>query len=373
MPSDCNDNNACTTETCAGGICGHTPIEGCTPCGADPNDCNDHNGCTTDTCSEGVCVNAPIEGCVSCTTAAECDDNNGCTNDVCDPNEVCQHEPREGCIPCEKAADCDDQNPCTNDACAADGSCQITAIPGCQRCETATDCDDHDNCTLESCTGGVCSHSKNPQCDLTPEVCDNGKDDDGDGLIDCADPDCANAPNCVHEICGNCIDDDHNGLVDYEDPACCADGTAWMAVKKLMLRPTVTIATAKIHGNRIRLRTRYSTMGLTVFDPSTQDTSIQISDSEGTLFCTTIAASHWKHPRKRLYRFSDKKGTFAGGLRKGRFKVMKSGKVLFSTRGKKMSLRSTDGHAVRITVRVGSVCGIETKNLRVKKKALVFP
>lgn len=29
------------------------------------------------------------------------------------------------------------------------------------------------------------------------EVCDNGIDDDGDGLIDCADPDCANHPSCA--------------------------------------------------------------------------------------------------------------------------------------------------------------------------------
>ena len=28
------------------------------------------------------------------------------------------------------------------------------------------------------------------------EICDNGKDDDGDGAIDCADLDCASAPNC---------------------------------------------------------------------------------------------------------------------------------------------------------------------------------
>jgi hypothetical protein len=35
----------------------------------------------------------------------------------------------------------------------------------------------------------------------TPEVCDNGVDDDGDGLIDCADSDCAAAANCVAQQC----------------------------------------------------------------------------------------------------------------------------------------------------------------------------
>lgn len=40
-------------------------------------------------------------------------------------------------------------------------------------------------------TSNGCSGS-NP----TPEICDNGIDDDGDGLTDCADPDCSSSPNC---------------------------------------------------------------------------------------------------------------------------------------------------------------------------------
>ena len=53
--------------------------------------------------------------------------------------------------------------------------------------------------------------------------------------------------------------------------------------------------------------------------------------------------------------------------------IERKGKILFSTRGKKISLRSTDGRNVKITVRVGDVCVQETKNLRAKRKALVFP
>lgn len=48
------------------------------------------------------------------------------------------------------------------------------------------------------------------------EDCYNGIDDDGDGLVDCDDPDC----DCT-EICDNGIDDDGDGLVDAEDPDCC--------------------------------------------------------------------------------------------------------------------------------------------------------
>ena len=58
------------------------------------------------------------------------------------------------------------------------------------------------------------------------EICDNGIDDDGDGLIDCADPDCCNFTGCdCMEICDNGIDDDGDGLIDTADPDC-FDGTS---------------------------------------------------------------------------------------------------------------------------------------------------
>ncbi len=50
--------------------------------------------------------------------------------------------------------------------------------------------------------------------------CDNGIDDDGDGLIDCEDPDCGQDNLCLVEICFNGIDDDNDGLVDCDDSEC---------------------------------------------------------------------------------------------------------------------------------------------------------
>jgi hypothetical protein len=54
------------------------------------------------------------------------------------------------------------------------------------------------------------------------EKCTNGRDDDQDGLIDCADPDCTTNPACVPpaEICTNGIDDDGDSLADCADPDC---------------------------------------------------------------------------------------------------------------------------------------------------------
>lgn len=51
------------------------------------------------------------------------------------------------------------------------------------------------------------------------EVCNNGVDDDLDGKIDCADPDCDGQSEC-QEDCTNGVDDDLDGKIDCADPDC---------------------------------------------------------------------------------------------------------------------------------------------------------
>ena len=60
-------------------------------------------------------------------------------------------------------------------------------------------------------------------CDL-PGICDDGNDDDGDGLVDCADSDCISS-----SVCASCADDDGDSFFAL-DPACsggndCDDGS----------------------------------------------------------------------------------------------------------------------------------------------------
>lgn len=67
------------------------------------------------------------------------------------------------------------------------------------------------------------------------EICDNGRDDDGDVYADCADPDCAQSPECVDcrggplpepefgpERCTDGLDNDCDGLADCADDDCSA-------------------------------------------------------------------------------------------------------------------------------------------------------
>lgn len=56
--------------------------------------------------------------------------------------------------------------------------------------------------------------------------CTDATDNDGDGLTDCDDPDCAGDPSCIPvpiESCTDAIDNDADGLTDCDDPDCAAD------------------------------------------------------------------------------------------------------------------------------------------------------
>ncbi len=143
----CNDNNACTTDTCVVGTgCVNTPIT-YTPtacevdcvcdqgtgdflCGA--RNCDDQNACTTDTCdvAQGGCVNTPIT----------CDDEDACTTNSCNPNS--------GCVYTE--VDCSGINDqCNEGTCnAITGGCDL--VPA----------NEGDVCTTDDgegvCTAGTC-------------------------------------------------------------------------------------------------------------------------------------------------------------------------------------------------------------------------
>jgi hypothetical protein len=59
---DCDDGDACTTETCEAPVCRRTQMA-----------CDDGDSCTGDTCSQGACQSVPLV----------CDDGNECTADSC--------------------------------------------------------------------------------------------------------------------------------------------------------------------------------------------------------------------------------------------------------------------------------------------------
>src|SRR5262249_10102932 len=151
----CSDGNACNgAETCQAGVCQPgTPLN-----------CDDANACTTDTCNTASgCAHAAVANGTSCSdgnvcngaetrqggvcqggTPLDCNDNNVCTTDACNMQTGCTHTALTG-------TSCSDNNPCTSgDQCQA-GLCVGQPVPNCRACASNADCDDGNACTQEGC------------------------------------------------------------------------------------------------------------------------------------------------------------------------------------------------------------------------------
>ena len=253
-PTECDDQDPCTTDSCVGTLCDHPFCDGlvCCPgvgCAAeccDNSGCDDGQACTDDICNNGVCENplncpdgdtccAETGTCASCCSSSDCpDDGLGCTNEACiggvctsedfceDRTLQCNHqtgacEPRPAC---DGNDDCNDDNPCTTESCVM-GICAVSGCPtgttccgsSCQACCEASQCDDHIPCTRNNCSSGGCSYAPDDSYCQNQGLglyCEPGK-----GCIQCrADVDCQlnmplapiapcgeGTPRCVNNVC----------------------------------------------------------------------------------------------------------------------------------------------------------------------------
>ena len=127
----------------SGGAGGESGNAGCKA----PTDCDDKNPCTTDTCL--------LEHCSYSSNVMACaDDNDPCTADVCAVG-ACTHPDNKTCE-CKKDADCNDQKECTDDHCASNKCTHPN--------NTAACADDGMACTLDVCAAGACTHKDNGTC-----------------------------------------------------------------------------------------------------------------------------------------------------------------------------------------------------------------
>jgi hypothetical protein len=378
---DCDDNGftnvATAFATNAPGVSDSADLaidfsaSGCAPCTNDA-DCDDANACTTDTCVAGGCSSAVVPGCTTCAADTDCtDDGNACTLEACVAGACATTSDPTCATPCAVDGDCNDADPCTLDTCNA-GTCAAMIDPTCGACTADADCNDGDACTTDVCVAGTCVAGPIDNCSTNPPEgdCDDAVDNDGDGLVDCSDTDCAGSDACTgFEVCGDCIDNDADGLVDYEDPDCCAAPHA-LEVRRMMLRPEPKRARAK----RLRLKVRNTGFERADVDPRLAGATLQISDGDGTIFCQPIPAAAWTHRTPRSYRFKDETGTVAGGLKRARFMMKRNGRVPFRAVGKTVILRKTEGHDVTVTVGLGPHCSQSMTQLRAKgDRMLLLP
>lgn len=140
-----------------------------------PSDCNDQDACTADICELGVCSNALLP----------VDDENPCTIDSCNIDKGVSH----------LLQTCDDGNPCTSDSCdTKSGACDYTPLPT---------MDDGDGCTSDVCDPGTGATVHVPIASCCPHsVCAAGAvlDPASCGSAgfggDCIEFVCANVPSC---------------------------------------------------------------------------------------------------------------------------------------------------------------------------------
>jgi len=83
--------------------------------------------------------------------------------------------------------------------------------------ETCDDLADNDGDGLADCADPECANGT--VCGEEEEICDDGIDNDGDTRIDCYDRSCQTAMHC-HEECADGIDNDGDTAVDCEDFEC---------------------------------------------------------------------------------------------------------------------------------------------------------
>ncbi len=197
--ADCDDKNACTSDTCDG-------EKGCQHALADNAGCDDGSACTLgDLCLGGQCLSGK---------AKECSDDNDCTVDLCDTvTGTCAHKAQDG-------APCFDGNACTgSDLCAGD-TCK----------GTVKDCDDKNPCTDDSCDpqmdggkGAGCGHLATSKPCTDANACTNNDLCDGKGAcvgssIDIGSVCNDNSP-CTADLC-----DAAQGCTHAPQAATCEDG-----------------------------------------------------------------------------------------------------------------------------------------------------
>jgi hypothetical protein len=203
--------NACVNSCCQNGVCLGNCYCGtgwCSRCGT---------GGTETQCSDGV--DNDHDGLIDCRDP-DCANANNCLNH----HEICNnHVDDDG----DGLIDCADPD-CASDTVDCPSCCFVTVtnqcVPSC--CQNGI-CQGNCYCSPQLCSTR-CGHVP------TPENCTNGVDDDGDGLVDCLDPDCASDPSCAtpttEQNCSDGIDNDRDGLADCRDPDCVSSGACTCTV-----------------------------------------------------------------------------------------------------------------------------------------------
>ena len=190
LEDSCVDVVCGANDHCASMVCREPPIVEPNPVDMGPRasdmgmpqsctenqDCDDDIACTVDSCDDGACLNRP--------DATLCPEStNQCERAICGL-AGCGVEARSGS--CDNGSYCDGADQCSAGACITTGPPPCIGSTVCQEdtdtcvgCASMSDCSDGSVCVSGTCT-----------CGSTSEDCTTAGDEDCNGLADCADPAC---------------------------------------------------------------------------------------------------------------------------------------------------------------------------------------
>ncbi|APR85359.1 Hypothetical protein A7982_10708 [Minicystis rosea] len=245
--ADCDDHNACTTDTCKAGACAHVDLDGPGP--------NDGRPCTQDLCSAGQELHKPVAAgtacspgstltcdgdgnCPPCAQNADCGtgDPNGCNTPTCDGTHTCVDMVQAGKkLADQKAGDCmgvfcsaagvpeagpditDAPTPkglqCVNDICGPDGPYPATAAGTPCNEGGGKVCSGQGQC-VECASNADCAGSSG-SCNLTTNTCatqcgdgvkngnETGIDCGGSCPLKCTGTACGSDGECKTGHCAN--------------------------------------------------------------------------------------------------------------------------------------------------------------------------
>ncbi len=185
-------------------------------------------------------------------------------------------------------------------------------------------CDDGNAVDGDGCDVG-CSISACGNGRLAPdEECDDGNLDDGD--------DCSSTCRLPETACDDCQDNDGDGLVDEADPGCPTDA--------LDLRKLVTLARKGRHALAL-------TAGLPGPPEATGPLGIFLADANGVIACGPLGDLAPKGGNKLVA-----KGTLAGGSVTALLTSKRGGSL--TLKGRDLDLSALDADAFTLGIRVGS-------------------
>jgi cysteine-rich repeat protein len=133
------------------------------------------------------------------------------------------------------------------------------------------------NCTPTGCGNGVVSAG---------EDCDDGNTADGDG--------CPSTCRLGESDCGNCVDDDGNGLVDVADPAC---GAAPLALQSGAITPGPRGRATSPRRSRCRPRRRVTSASSS--RTATASSCARSSGQSGSMVAPSSHAVGWGRATRR--------------------------------------------------------------------------